>query len=152
MCARSRCRDKAATGQSPNEKLQRGEVEPRLGASDGCFEVFGKAAVTIEPGEGAFDDPAAGKASKTDGVSPARHDLNGPAAEFGERVHQLVAGISAVGEEVAQPRKEVVNGRDDERSTIAVLHVGAMHLGADQQTRRVGDEVTLAAFDRPLWS
>jgi len=40
-----------------------------------------------------------------------------------------------------------VNGGDDERSTIAVLEVGAIHLGGDQQTGRVGHDVTLAAFN-----
>ena len=36
-------------------------------------------------------------------------------AEFGECFQNLVTGIGAVGEEVAQPREEVVDGFDDER-------------------------------------
>jgi hypothetical protein len=60
-------------------------------------------------------------------------------------VQELVAGISAVGEEMAQPREKVVNGGDNERRTIAVLHVGGMHLGAD-----AGFVYNLAKLKYPL--
>ena len=43
----------------PTEKLDRGEVEPGFGAGDRRLEVFGEAAVAIEPSKGAFDKPAA---------------------------------------------------------------------------------------------
>jgi hypothetical protein len=33
---------------------------------------------------------------------------------------------------MAQPGKEVVNGSDDERGAVAVLHVGAMDFCSDQ--------------------
>jgi DDE domain len=52
-----------------------------------------------------------------------------------ENSHQMVRrrerkmqrfGIGTVGEEMAQPRKGVMNSGDDERSAVAVLHVGRM--------------------------
>jgi hypothetical protein len=55
--------------------------------------------------------------------------------EQGLRSHQMVRrrerkmqrfGIGTVGEEMAQPRKGVMNSGDDERSAVAVLHVGRM--------------------------
>ena len=97
--------------QSPNEKLDRGDVEPSLGAGDGRLEVFGQTAVTIEPGEGAFDDPAAREDLKTDSAGHAPHDLDRPVAEFSEPIEQFVACVAAIGEEVAQPRK----GREGRR-------------------------------------
>jgi len=64
-----------------------------------------------------------------------------------QRRGQFLAGIGTVGEEVAQPRKEIVDRGDDEGSAVAVLDVGAMQFGSDQQAGGVGDKMTLAAFD-----
>jgi hypothetical protein len=46
---------------------------------------------------------------------------------------------------MAQPGKQLVDGLNDEYGTIAILDIGGMHLGADQQTASVGDNVALAA-------
>jgi hypothetical protein len=40
-----------------------------------------------------------------------------------------------------------MDGGDGERSTVAVLHVGGMHFGSNQQAGRVGDDMPLAALD-----
>jgi hypothetical protein len=40
-----------------------------------------------------------------------------------------------------------VNGGDDERSTVAILPVGGMHFGSEQQADCVGDDMTFAAVD-----
>jgi hypothetical protein len=48
---------------------------------------------------------------------------------------------------MAQPRKEVVNGGDDKRSTVAVLQIGGMHFSCEQQAGCVGDDMTLAALN-----
>jgi hypothetical protein len=114
---------------------------------DGRVEVFGEAAVTIEPGKGAFDDPAERENLKTDGVGHAAHDLDRQAAEFGQCVAELVAGVGAVGKQLAEPRKEIVNGGDDERSPVAVLQVCGMNFDAEQQVSGVGDQMTFVAFD-----
>jgi hypothetical protein len=44
---------------SPDEELNRGEIDPSLGTGECRLEVFGEAAVAVEPGKSAFDDPAA---------------------------------------------------------------------------------------------
>ncbi len=109
-----------------------------MGAGDGGFEVLGKAAVSIEPSKRAFDDPAARQDLKADGIGHAPHDLDAPIAEFGERLEKLIAGIGAVGEEMAQPGEEVVDGFDNERRPIAVLHIG----GVDRELwPKLGDAV-----------
>jgi hypothetical protein len=86
-----------------NDKLNGGDVDPGLGALDGGFEVFGQAAVAIEPGEGTFDDPAAREDLEANRIGHAPDDFDAPSAEFGECFKELIAGIGAVGEEVAQP-------------------------------------------------
>src|SRR5437899_472321 len=67
--------------------------------------------------------------------------------EFVQAIGLLVAPIGAVGKEMAQPRKEIVDGGDDERSTLAVLHVGGVHFGCEQQAGCVADDMPLAALD-----
>ena len=74
---------------APNEKLHGSDVDPSLGARDGGFEILGKAPVAIEPGEGAFDDPAAGKDLEANRVGHALDDFDAPAAEFGECLESL---------------------------------------------------------------
>jgi len=64
---------------------------------------------------------------------------------FSGRFHKLVAGVVAIGEEVAQPWEEVVNGLDDEWRAIAVLHIGGVDRGADHQADAIGHDMSLAA-------
>src|SRR5439155_25993688 len=70
-----------------------------------------------------------------------------PLAEFGEGVTQIGAVIDTVGEEMAQPRKQLMDSLDDKPGTIAILDIGGVHLGTDQQTGSIGHNVTLSAFD-----
>jgi hypothetical protein len=54
----------------------------------------------------------AGKDFKANGVGHAFDDFDAPAAEFGECLKELIAGIGTVGEKVAQPEEEIVDGFD----------------------------------------
>ena len=40
-----------------------------------------------------------------------------------------------------------MDGLDDQHGTIAILDIGGMHLGTNQQTASIGHNVPLAAFD-----
>ena len=46
---------------------------------------------------------------------------------------------------MAQPREEVVDGFDDQRCAIAVLDIGGVDRGANQQAGSIGHDVALAA-------
>jgi hypothetical protein len=127
--------------------LDAGEIEPSLGTGDRSLKVFGQATVAIEPGERPFDHPPAGKHDEAANVS--FDDLDRPAAESGESLGQFVPGIGTIGEEVAQPGEEIVNGFDNERGAIAVLNIGGVNLGADEEANRIGDDMALASFDFP---
>src|SRR5271167_3626280 len=89
------------SSQSPDKKLYRGDVNPRFGARDRSLEILCQAAVSIEPSQGSFDDPAARQQLKAGSVSGAFDDLDGPLAEFGECLTQVGAVVDAVGEEMA---------------------------------------------------
>jgi hypothetical protein len=60
---------------------------------------------------------------------------------------QTGAVVDAVGKEVAQPGKQLVDGLDDQHRPIAILDIGGVHLGTDQQTASIGHNVALTAFD-----
>lgn len=59
-------------------------------------------------------------------------------AELGERAVEPAAAVGAVGKQMAQPGKQVVDGADDKRGPIAILHIGGVDFRADQQAQRVG--------------
>src|SRR3954452_23376529 len=88
--------------EASGEQANAGDHEPCFGAGDGPLEVLGKAAVTSEPGEGAFDDPAFGFGLECPNLLGSGDDLDRPFAEFGDRVAKLVATVDAVGEDVPQ--------------------------------------------------
>src|SRR5207237_7308285 len=88
-----------------------------------------------------------GEELKSGGVGGAFDNLDGPLAEFGESVTQIGAVIDTVGEEMAQPGKQIMDRRNDKPGTIAILDIGGVHLGSDQQTGSIGHNVALTAFD-----
>src|SRR5882724_7895817 len=133
------------SSQSPDEELYGGDVNPRPGTRNRRLEILRQAAVAIEPSQGPFDDPAARQQLKADSVSGAFDDFDGPLAEFGEGLAQVGAVIDAVGEEMAQPGKQLVDGLNDKPGTIAILDIGGVHLGADQQTASIGHNVASRA-------
>src|SRR5258707_7527779 len=128
-------------------RLYRGDVNPRLGARNRRLEILRQAAVAIEPSQGPFDDPAPRQQLKADSVSGAFDDLDGPLAEFGENFGQVGAVVDTVGEEMAQPGKQLVDGLNDQHGTIAILDIGGVHPGAHQQTASIGHNVALTPLD-----
>src|SRR6266446_100932 len=133
------------SGESPDEQLYGGDVNPGFGAGDRSLEILGQAAVSIEPSEGSFDDPSPWEQLKACSVSGAFDDFNRPVAELDEGLAQVGAMINAVGEEMAQPGKQLVDGLDDKPGTIAILDIGGVHLSTDQQTGSIGHNVASRA-------
>ena len=93
------------------------DVNPGFGARDRSLEILCQAAVPIEPSKGSLNDPSARQQLKADGVSGGFDDFDGPVTEFGEGITQTGAIIDAVGEEMTQPGKQLVDGRDDQSGT-----------------------------------
>src|SRR6516225_5520870 len=108
--------------------MQKGDVDQSLGDRNRGFEILCQAAVAIEPSERSFDNPAAWQQRKASRVSSAFDDLNGPFAELGEGVTQVGAVVNTIGEQVAQPGKQLVDRLDDQNRTIAILDIGGCTL------------------------
>jgi hypothetical protein len=90
------------------------DVDPRLGARDRRLEVLCQAAVSIEPSKGSFDNPSPWQQLKAGSVRGAFDDLDRPVAKLGQGVMQVGAVVDAVGEQVAQPGKQLVDRLDDQ--------------------------------------
>jgi len=58
---------------------------------------------------------------------------------------QVGAAVDAVSEEMAQPGEQLMDGLDDEAGTTAILDIGRVHRGTDQQTASIGHNVAFAA-------
>ncbi len=109
--------------------------------------VLGQSAAAVEPGDGAFDDPALrqyGEAMQfvaldhlNDPVTGAGRDLRG----FGPLVTGV--GVDSRDERKPGPRTLVEN----KRRTVAVLDIGGVNRGTQQQTKRVYENMPLLALD-----
>jgi hypothetical protein len=124
-----------------------GDEDPCNGACDSGFEVLCKPAAASEPSEGPLDDPTARKKLEALGLVRALDDFQRPRPFALQSSTQLVSGVTAIGEDMTQPRIERADRSEHARRAIAVLNIGFMHNEADEVSLRVGDDVTLAAFD-----
>src|SRR5487761_491782 len=129
------------------EPADMGDQRPGSSAFDGGFEVFGEPAAASKPSEGAFYNPASGQDFEALSSVRAFDDLHRPAAQRGESTAQLVAGISGIGEDVAQPRIKTADGGQYRNRTVAILDAGDVHDQADQMPRGVRHDVACAALD-----
>jgi hypothetical protein len=75
----------------------------------------------------------------------ALHDLEFPGARRRHGVRRLVALIGAVGEDPLDEREEPPRLAQERDRAVAVLDVGGMNEDAQQQAKRVDEDVALAA-------
>src|ERR1700730_12174770 len=120
------------------------DVNPGFGAGDRSLEILGQAAVSIEPSEGSFDDPSPWEQLKACSVSGAFKYFDDPVAELEDFLAQVGAIITTVGEEMAKPGKQLVDGLDDKLGPIAILDIGGGPLGPGQPTTRGASGMTHA--------
>ena len=66
---------------------------------------------------------------------------------FCKRLRKLRSLISAVGEERLQKGKHPKQGRHDENAAIAILNVGRMNDGVEQEAYCIDENVPLLALD-----
>jgi hypothetical protein len=110
-------------------------VQERERLSVEVLPILGEPSAAIEPGDGALDDPAFGQHRKSAGPIGAFDDFNVEMWQnFCKRVRELRSLISAVGEQRLQEGKHPEQGRHDENSAVAILNVGRMNDGVEQQT------------------
>jgi hypothetical protein len=110
--------------------------------------VFGEPAASVEPCQGAFDNPAFGKNDKAlcrigsfdDLDFKLRHDP-------GQTFVKDRPSIGAVSEEFLQEWEHAENGGEQQDATVAVLNACRMHNRVQQQALRVYENMPLLALN-----
>ena len=96
----------------------------------------------------ALDNPTAGKHHKSFGLIGALDDFSFELRqEFRERLMEFRSLIAAVGKQLFQERIHPEQGRKQQGAAVAILDIGRMNDGVEQQTQRVYENVALLAFD-----
>jgi hypothetical protein len=132
--------------QPAQHEADGGEEDEGDGAVREVLEILGEAPTAIEPGDGALDDPALRQELEARTIA-AFDDLELPVRDGAEDLFELGALIGAVADDLLEKGKQSPHRLEQGRRAVAVLHVGRMHLHAQQQAERVNEEMALLALD-----
>ena len=96
--------------------------------------ILGEPSAAIEPSKSALDDPAFGQDNKSFCVTGPPDDCDAQMrASASESAGELWALVSGVGEQHLQERIHSKQGRHDENAAIAILNIGRMNDGVEQE-------------------
>ena len=110
--------------------------------------IFGEPAAAIEPGDGALDDPSLGQDHKSFDLIRAFDDL-----DFDARQHPsqgVVEGgtlIGRIGKQLGQERMQPEHRGEQQDAAVAILDVGGMNNGVQQQAQRIYEKMAFLALD-----
>ncbi len=134
-------------GESSEHKPDARQSDEGESGSVEVFVVLGQAPAAIDPGDGALDDPASWDNLETLGLRGTLDHLDPP----GGIVHgpaQLRATVGAIGEDRLQEGKQPAGmAVQNQRGAVAVLYVGRMHHGVEDQAEGVDKQVAFLALD-----
>src|SRR5262249_9082838 len=106
--------------------------------------ILGKPSAAVEPSKGAFNDPTAWKHHESSRPIGALDDfsfeLRQDLCQGFLKVRPLIATI---GKELFQERVHPEKGRKKQDAAIAILDIGRMNEGVQQQTHRVYENIEL---------
>ena len=146
VCPESSCGNTISGESSEHKPDARQSDEGESGPVE-VFVVLGQAPAAIDPGDGALDDPASRDDLETLGLGGALDHLDPPGG-IGHGPTQLLAAVGAVGEYRLQEGKEAARlAVQDQKGAIAVLHVGRMHDGVEDQAEGVDKQMALLTLD-----
>ncbi len=135
------------SGESSEHEPDARQSDEGDGGPVEIFVVLSQASATIDPGDGALDDPASWDDLETLGLGGALDHLDPP----GSIVHgstQLRAAVSAVGKDRLQEGKQPTGvAVQDQKGAVAVLQVGRMHGDGEDQAECIDKQVALLALD-----
>lgn len=123
-------------GDAPDEESAHGDVDHGFGDVEVALVVAHETTPTNHPAKSPLHDPAARDDLEAGFLVGAADDLDDEVKECGF-VHEPAPVISAVGEEVLEPRPALADGIDDGLRSGAVRHIGRCKV--DHQPPPVGD-------------
>jgi hypothetical protein len=112
-----------------------------------AFPVFGQSAAAVEPGDGAFDDPALGQHDEFLDLIGSLDDLG---LEMGKDAGQGTAKdrpfIGAVSEQFPEKGKQAEQCLQECDATVAILNVGGGDDAMQEQALRIDQNMALLAL------
>src|ERR1700675_2003032 len=134
-------------GQASEHDADHGETDESGGGSCIALEVARQTAVSTDPGEGAFDDPALGKNDEAMQLV-SLDDFQRPGAGLCDGCGRFGSLVAGVGEDALDEGKEAVRTLVKNQSrAVAILHIGRVDDDVQQEAERVDENVALAARD-----
>ena len=132
--------------QPAQHEADGGEEDEGDGAVREVLEILGEAPTAIEPGDGALDDPALRQELEARAIT-AFDDVEFPVRDGAEDLFELGSLIGTVADDLLKKGKQSPHRLEQRRRAIAILHIGRMHLHAQQQAERVDEEMAFLALD-----
>ena len=112
------------------------------------FPILGKPSTSIEPGDGALDDPTARQHHKSFGLIGTFDDFRFELRqEFRKRFLKFRSLITAVGVQLLQERIHPEQSGKQQDAAITILDIGRVNDGVQQQPQRIYENMALLAFD-----
>ena len=113
-----------------------------------ALPIFGQPAASVEPADGAFDDPTLREYHEALGCVGSLDDLHIDLPQDTQQsTLELWPLVASVGIEFQQEWVHAKQGCHHHDAAIAVLDVRRMHDGVQQQALRVYQEMALLALD-----
>ena len=122
------------------------DVNGGLGMLGFSFIILSQTPVTTQPSEGALDQPAFGQDVETGSDAFDNLDLQAALRDEPLDPVQELAGIAAVGEDLAHPAK-VEQGRQEQLGALTILQGGAVDHDGENQSQSVDQEVSFSSVD-----
>src|SRR5260370_4710640 len=125
-----------------------GKPQERQRVAIEVLPILGKPSAAVEPSKGAFDDPTAWKHHESFRPIGALDDLS---FELRQDLRQGLLKVrplvATIGKELFQERVHPEKGRKKQDAAIAILDIGRMNDGVQQQTQRVHQNMALFPLD-----
>src|SRR3981081_4316849 len=110
--------------------------------------ILGQPAAALEPGDSALEDPGLGEDDEAVGLIGAFDDFDvEPMQRPSRGVLELRPLITAIGIELEQEWEPAEQAAQQQCPAIAILNVGRMNDGVQQQTLRVYQKMALFPLD-----
>ena len=110
--------------------------------------ILGKPSTSIEPSNGALDDPTAWKHDKSFDLIGAFDDFRFELRQDSrERLLKFWPLIAAVGKQLFQERIHPEQSGKQQDAAVAILDIGGVNDGVEQQAQCIYENVALLALD-----
>ena len=125
----------------------RGPAKKGKAAAIEAFPIFGQAPAAVEPSDRSFDNPAFWKDNELTRVRALDDFDVDLAADPFQPLLKLFPLVAAVRVELEQERKQSEQRAHQQNAAVAILDIGGMNDGAQQQALRIYQDVALLALD-----